>query len=75
MKTMIKLIPLNFQLIETDSPDQLIPSLVKQGNIKYNEPSYLIHTAMILANILDISTDELINITMMNTNKLFKLTS
>jgi TatD DNase family protein len=72
MKTMIKVIPINFLLVETDSPDQLIPSLAKM-DIKYNEPSYLINTVRIIADVLNISTDELTNITMINTNTLFKL--
>ena len=71
MKRMIKAIPLQSLLIETDSPDQLIPSLAHDG-IQFNEPAYLIHTAEIIAEILGISTAELSKLTLTNANNLFK---
>jgi len=71
MKRMIKAIPIQSLLIETDSPDQLIPSLANNG-IQFNEPAYLIHTAEIIAEILGMSTTELSKITLTNGNNLFK---
>ena len=72
MKRMIKAIPSQSLLIETDSPDQLIPSLAKDG-IQFNEPFYLIYTAEIIAEILGMSTTELSKLTLTNANNLFKL--
>jgi TatD DNase family protein len=71
MKRMIKAIPSQSLLIETDSPDQLIPSLAHDG-IQFNEPFYLTHTAEIIAEILGMSTTELSKLTFTNANNLFK---
>ena len=62
-----KIIPLEKLLIETDSP-YLAPIPYRGKN---NEPSFVKFTAEKLANIKDITTNELINITTSNFNKLF----
>ena len=60
-------IPLNKLLIETDSP--YLAPVPNRG--KKNEPSFVIYTAEKLANIKEITVDELINVTTSNFNKLF----
>jgi TatD DNase family protein len=62
-----KFIPLEKLLIETDSP--YLAPVPNRG--KENEPSFVIYTAEKLANIKDITTEELINSTTSNFNKLF----
>ena len=62
-----KFIPLEKLLIETDSP--YLAPVPNRG--KENEPSFVRYTAEKLANIKDITTEELINITTSNFNKLF----
>ncbi len=62
-----KLIPIDNILIETDSP--FLAPIPKRG--KKNEPSFLDFTADKLAEIKNISKQELIRITTDNFNKLF----
>ena len=62
-----KFIPSEKVMIETDSP-YLAPE-PKRG--KKNEPSFIEYTAKKLAEIKNISKDELINITSKNFNNLF----
>ena len=62
-----KFIPLEKLLIETDSP--YLAPVPNRG--KENEPSFVRYTAEKLANIKDITTEELINTTTSNFNKLF----
>ncbi len=62
-----KFLPLKKLLIETDSP-YLSP---EPNRGKKNEPSFVIHTAKKLANIKDISSDDLIKKTTLNFENLF----
>ena len=62
-------IPVDRLLIETDSP--YLAPLPKRGSI--NEPSFLKYTAMKLAEIKQISYEDLIVFTSNNFNKLFSL--
>ena len=62
-----KEIPLDRILIETDSP--FLAPVPKRG--KQNEPSFLDYTALKLAEIKEISKDELVSATTKNFNKLF----
>ncbi|WP_367670525.1 TatD family hydrolase [Sodalis-like secondary symbiont of Drepanosiphum platanoidis] len=68
-KEIIKFIPLNRILIETDSP-YLSPVPYKN---KENQPSYMIYIANILSKIKNISLEELSNHTSKNFCKLFKI--
>ncbi len=67
LQNTFKKIPLNRLLIETDSPF-LAPEPMRG---KKNEPSYLIHTLKKLAELKEISTDKLDELTTNNFNKLF----
>ncbi len=62
-----KLIPLDKLLIETDSP-YLAP---EPHRGKKNEPSFVIHTVEKLANLKDVTRNELINKTSLNFENLF----
>tara|TARA_Y100000591_G_C21793651_1_gene678062 strand:+ start:44 stop:802 length:759 start_codon:yes stop_codon:yes gene_type:complete len=62
-----KIIPNNKLLIETDSP-YLAP---EPNRGKKNEPSFVKYTAQKLADLKDISFEELANITTTNFNRLF----
>ncbi len=62
-----KFIPLEKLLIETDSP--FLAPEPKRG--KKNEPSFVKYTAQKLADIKDISKDNLVKITSLNFNRLF----
>ena len=62
-----KFIPLEKLLIETDSP--YLAPVPNRGN--QNEPSFVRFTAEKLANIKNITVDELVNITTSNFYKLF----
>ena len=62
-----KILPLEKILIETDSP--YLAPVPNRG--KKNEPSFLSYTAQKLADIKDLSKEEIIKITTKNFNKLF----
>ena len=62
-----KFLPIEKLLIETDSP--FLAPVPNRG--KKNEPSFIRFTAEKLANLKDISNNELINKTTQNFNKLF----
>ena len=59
--------PLNRLLVETDAP-YLTPEPYRG---KCNEPSYVVHTAKYLANIMNVDIDTVANKTTENFNKLF----
>ena len=67
LQNTFKYIPLDRLLIETDSPF-LAP---EPNRGKKNEPSFVQYTAEKLANIKDVSKDDLINFTSSNFNTLF----
>ena len=62
-----KQIPISNIMVETDSP-YLAPTPLRG---KPNEPSYIVHTVNFLANLKNISTQELANFTTKNFFKLF----
>tara|TARA_B100000035_G_scaffold97326_1_gene82540 strand:+ start:402 stop:1163 length:762 start_codon:yes stop_codon:yes gene_type:complete len=67
LQNTFKSLPLDKILIETDSP--YLAPVPNRG--KKNEPSFIEHTAKKLADIKEISKEELIKITTNNFNKLF----
>lgn len=68
LRLIAKDIPINRILIETDSP--FLAPIPNRG--KPNEPSFLIHTAKTLAEIKEVSYDNLSDITTENFFNLFK---
>lgn len=69
LKEIAKLIPDENLLIETDSP-YLAPEPFRG---KRNEPSLLIHTAKVIAELRGISLEDIARITTLNAKKLFKI--
>ncbi len=69
LQEIVKKIPLNRLLIETDSP-YLAPT-PHRG--KKNEPSFIVHTANFLADHLGINRTEFYELTTNNANNLFNL--
>lgn len=68
LRKSVKSIPMSNMLVETDSP-YLSPE-PKRGKI--NEPSFIVHTVEFIANMIDVSVEELSDITTNNFFKLFK---
>jgi TatD DNase family protein len=66
-REIVKAIPDDYLLIETDAP-YLAPEPFRG---KRNEPSYLIHTAKVIAELRGISTEDLARITTLNAKRLF----
>jgi len=64
----VKYIPLNQILLETDAP--YLPPVPYRG--KRNEPSYIIHVAEKLAGIYEIGLDQIADQTTQNARDLFK---
>ena len=65
----VKFIPDNYLLIETDAP-YLTPEPFRG---KRNEPSYLVHIARTIAELRGISTEDLARITTLNAKRLFRI--
>lgn len=65
----VKQTPLTSLLLETDTP--YLPPIPYRG--KKNEPSYIIHTAKKIAELKNISEEEVYQQTTANANELFKL--
>lgn len=69
LRRIVKEIPLEFLLLETDAPDQPDASHRSQRN----EPSYLPHVAQVIAELRDISVETLAERTWENATRLFGL--
>ena len=67
LRETVKLLPLDRILVETDSPF-LAPVPVRG---KQNEPAYVVHTVKKLAEIFDVSFEEISAITTKNFFELF----
>jgi TatD DNase family protein len=66
---MVKKIPLERLIVETDAP-YLAPHPFRG---KINKPSYITYTAQKIAEIKDVSYDKIVEITNRNTKELFKI--
>ena len=71
LRNIVKDLPLNKLLIETDAP-YLAPEPFRG---KCNEPSYVVHTAKCLAKIMNKDIDSIAEITSNNFNDLFNVAS
>jgi len=69
LRDIVKVLPLNKLLVETDAP-YLAPEPYRG---KCNEPSYVIHTAKILADLKGLDLDVIAEKTTQNFNRLFNL--
>lgn len=69
LRLVAKMVPLTQLLIETDTP-YLAPQ-TKRG--KANEPSYILETAQVIAEVKGISREELARVTFENASKLFQM--
>jgi len=59
-------------MIETDSPFLIPRNLENKPKTNRNEPQYLSHIADEIAKLMDLETDELIDITYRNSINFFK---
>jgi TatD DNase family protein len=69
LKEVVRFVPDEFLLIETDAP--YLSPVPMRG--KRNEPSFLKHTADVVAAIRGVTTDDLARITSHNAMRLFKI--
>jgi len=70
---LVKNIPINRLLIETDSPYLMPRNLNPKPKSRRNEPKYLPHIAAFIAQQLDMSVDELTAITTDNSQTFFNI--
>jgi TatD DNase family protein len=69
LRAIAKATPLDRLLVETDAP-YLVPTS-KRGQIKRNEPAFVIHTAQVLADLHGMSLEDLARQTSQNVRNLF----
>jgi len=69
LRDIAKAIPDDYLLIETDAP-YLIPEPFRG---RRNEPSYIVHTAMAIAELRGITLEDMARITTINAKRLFKI--
>lgn len=69
LRKLVKKLPLEAMLIETDSPDQSD----SEHSGERNEPSYLPNVAQTIADLRKISLEEVARVTTKNAKKLFKI--
>ena len=70
---LVKNIPLNRLLIETDAPYLIPRNLKPKPKTRRNEPKYLPHIADFIAQQINLSVDELVDITTDNSKVFFNL--
>lgn len=68
---LLKRIPVNRLLIESDSPDQ-IPNVFRDIGIEYNEPAFVRYTCFEISKILGISARELALVTRNNNKRIYE---
>ncbi len=68
-REVVKTIPDDYLLIETDAP--YLSPVPFRG--RRNEPSYIIHTAKLIAQTRDVSIEDIYRITTLNAKKLFNI--
>ncbi|MFN8577303.1 MAG: TatD family hydrolase [Candidatus Sericytochromatia bacterium] len=73
LKQLVKMIPLDKLMIETDAPFLLPRDLKDKPVDKRNEPCYLPHILNTIANIIHEEPENLANITTKNAEKFFRL--
>lgn len=73
LQDLVKKIPLQRLLLETDAPYLLPRTLKPKPKSRRNEPAYLNHICDQVAGFLNISSNELADITTENANRLFNL--
>jgi hydrolase, TatD family len=73
LRELIKLIPDNKLMIETDAPYLMPRNLKPRPKSHRNEPAYLVHIAREIAELKGVTVEELSNITVSNTKKFFNL--
>jgi len=69
LREIVKLVPDEFLLIETDAP--YLSPVPMRG--KRNEPAFVRHTAQLIADLRGITIDDLARITTLNAKKLFRI--
>ena len=67
LREIARQVPADRLLVETDSP--YLAPVPRRG--KRNEPSYVVHTASVLAGVRGLSEDALARLTTENFNRLF----
>ena len=70
LREVVKIVPLDQMLIETDAP-YLAPQSKRKN--PFNEPSFLTETAATIASIKEISLDEVAKVTAQNAKNIFQL--
>jgi TatD DNase family protein len=70
----VKILPIDKLIIETDSPYLTPLNYAKQYKTKINQPDSLIHIVTKISEIKQININDIIKITIDNSNKLFNLT-
>jgi TatD DNase family protein len=67
LQEVVKMVPDDFLLIETDAP-YLTPEPFRG---RRNEPSFIVHTAKAIADLRDVSPEDIARITTLNARRLF----
>lgn len=74
LRSLVKMIPLDKLLIETDAPFLLPRNMNPKPADRRNEPAFLRHISDDIADCIGINRDEFCDITFENTKQLFELT-